>query len=167
IANVEALLEAYACLQADDLAAIAAEIDLPRRYFLNYDLAREAAFYLRYREILEAKAGVEIQAKIAEAQAQGAAWVTLYDHETARHGQTFFQRLDIHLPDGLGLFTTVELDWEKGRVYVLEPVQLDPATGQPQAGVAPPDPRQEFATREELVTAAAALRQKYSVKRKT
>jgi hypothetical protein len=41
---------------------------------------------------------------------------------------------------------------------------LDPATGEPLRGVAPSDPRQEFATREELVAAVAALRAKYSNK---
>ncbi len=164
VTEVEALVEAYHQFQTGDLVAIAEEMDLPRRHFLNYDLAREAAFYLRYQEILEAKAQTDRQARIAEAQSQGTEWVTLYDNETSRYGQTFFQKLEMHLPDGLGLYTAVELDWEKGRVYVLEPIQLDPTTGQPQPGIAPPDRKQEFATREELVAAVARLRDKYSNK---
>ena len=148
--------------EVSHLVAIAEEIDLHRRHVINYDLARDAAFYLRYQEILEAKAQAEVQAKLAEAQAQGEEWVTLYDNETSRQGQTFFQKLEIHLPDGLGLYTSVELDWDKGRVYVLEPIVLDPATGQPKRGVAPPDPKQEFITREELVAAVVRLREKFS-----
>jgi hypothetical protein len=167
LTEVEALVEAYHQFQTGDLVAIAEEMDLPRRYFLNYDLAREAAFYLRYQEILEAQAQTDMQAHIAVAQTQGVEWVTLYDNETSRHGQTFFQKLEMHLPDGLGLYTAVELDWEQGRVYVLEPLWLDPATGQPQPGIAPPNPKQEFTTREELAAAVAKLRDKYQVKRKT
>jgi hypothetical protein len=68
----------------------------------------------------------------------------------------------MHLPDGVGLYTAVELDWEKGRVYVVEPIMLDPATGEPLRGVTPPDPRREFATHEELVAEVARLRSKYS-----
>lgn len=164
VTEVEALLNAYTQLEVSHLVAIAEEIDLPRRHFIDYDLARDAAFYLRYREILEAKAQAEVQAKLAEAQAQAEEWVTLYDNETSRQGQTFFQKLEIHLPDGLGLYTSVELDWDKGRVYVLEPIVLDPATGQPKRGVASPDPKQEFTTREELAAAVARLHSKYSKK---
>jgi hypothetical protein len=47
-------------------------------------------------------------------------------------------------------------------VYVVEPIMLDPATGEPLRGVTPPDPRREFATHEELVAEVARLRSKYS-----
>lgn len=164
VTDLDTLLETYHQFEAGRIVAIADEMDLPRRHFLDYELARGAAFYLRYQEILEAKAQAEMQAKLAEAQAQGAVWVTLYDNETQRQGQTFFQKLEIHLPDGVGLYTGVELDWEKGRVYVLEPIMLDPITGQPQRGITPPDPKQEFTNREDLAVAVARLHDKYSSK---
>jgi hypothetical protein len=125
-------------------------------------LARDAAFYLRYQEILDTQDRARIQIKLAEARQQAAQWVMLYDSETKRQGRTFFQRLEMRLSDGLGLYTAVELDLEKGRVYVVEPIMLNPASGEPLRGVTPPDPRQEFASGEELVAAVARLREKYS-----
>ena len=88
--------------------------------------------------------------------------MTLYNNEQLGQGVTFFQRLEMHLPDGLGIYSAIELDWEKGRVYVVEPLVLDPATGDPQREVRPPDPRQEFATQQELAVAVMTLRKKYS-----
>ena len=162
IQEVEALPAAYVQFDTERIAAIAESLELILRDFINYELARDAAFYLRYQEILEAKAQAEIQARIAEAHAQGAEWVVLYNHETPGPGRPPFQRLEMHLPDGLALYTAIELDWEKGRVYVVEPLVLDPTTGLPQRGVAPPDPKQEFTTRAEMMALAVALREKYS-----
>ncbi|MCL4298783.1 MAG: hypothetical protein KJ077_23800 [Anaerolineae bacterium] len=162
VTSPAALLDTYRRTGVDLVAEVADGLDVPQLAFLNYDLARDTAFYLRYQEIMEAQAEVEVKARIATARAEGAEWAVLYDNETSRHGHSFFQRLEIHLPDGLGLYTAVELDWEKGRLYVLEPLALDPDTGQPRRGVAPPDSRQEFTTRAELAAAVAVLREKYS-----
>lgn len=159
--RVEALLDAYNRLDIAAVTEIAEATNLPQRDFLDYHLARESAFYLRYQEILEEKAKTEIQRRIDRARARSESWVTLYNNEQEGQGVTFFQRLDMHLPDGMGLYSAIELDWEKGRVYVVEPLVLDPHTGEPRREVKPPDPRQEFARREEMVTALAALRQKY------
>jgi hypothetical protein len=167
VVEAESLLEAYQNFDFNQVDLIAEKLALPHLDFIDFELARDAAFYLRYQEILETQDRAGIQAKLVEAQAEGAQWVTLYDNETKRQGRTFFQRLEMHLPDGLGLYTAVELDWEKGRVYAVEPIMLDPASGEPRRGVVPPDPRQEFATREELAAAVARLREKYSVKRET
>jgi hypothetical protein len=164
VTEVEGLVKVYRDYDLDRVGLIAEELALSHLDFIDFELARDAAFYLRYQEILEAQDRARVQARLAEARAQAAQWVTLYDNETKRQGRTFFQRLEMRLPDGLGLYTAVELDWEKGRIYVVEPIMLDPATGEPRRGVAPPDPRQEFATREELVAAVAALREKYSDK---
>jgi hypothetical protein len=141
---------------ADELAV--AQVD-----FVDFELTRDAAFYLRYQEILDRQDQARIQIRLAEAQAQGTQWVTLYDNEAKRQGRAFFQRLEMRLPDGLGLYTALELDMEKGRVYVVEPLMLDPATGEPLPGMAAPDPREEFSSREEFTAAAAALRKKYSM----
>ena len=70
----------------------------------------------------------------------------------------------MHLSSGMGLYSAIELDWEKGRLYVVEPIVLDPATGEPMRKVRPPDPRQEFTTHEEMAAVLATLREKYSQK---
>ncbi|HXV41525.1 MAG TPA: hypothetical protein VEC96_00550 [Anaerolineae bacterium] len=160
--EAEQLVEAYQDFDLDQVGLIAEELALSHSDFMDFELARDAAFYLRYQEILDTQDRARIQIKLAEARQQVAQWVTLYDSETKRQGRTFFQRLEMRLSDGLGLYTAVELDLEKGRVYVVEPIMLDPATGEPLHGVTPPDPRQEFATREELAAAVARLREKYS-----
>lgn len=160
--TVEALLEAYSRLSMATVAEIAERLEISHRDFLDYGLARQAAFYLRHREILEAQAKTEIAARLAEAEAGDEAWVTLYHVEQPGQGVTFFQRLELHRPDGLGLYSAIELDWEKGRVYVVEPLVLDPATGKPRRDQRPPDPRQEFRSHEEMQVALAALREKYS-----
>jgi hypothetical protein len=162
VVEAEQLVEAYKNFDLDQVGLIAEELALTHSDFMDFELARDAAFYLRYQEILDAQDRARIQSKLADAREQAAQWVTLYDSETKRQGRTFFQRLEMRLSDGLGLYTAVELDLEKGRVYVVEPIMLDPATGEPLRGVTPPDPRQEFATREELAAAVARLREKYS-----
>lgn len=162
VTTVAALLETYPQISIATVEEIAETLEISHRDFLDYHLARQAAFYLRHREILEAQAKTEIAARLAEAEAQGEAWVTLYHIEQPGQGVTFFQRLEMHRPDGLGLYSAIELDWEKGRVYVVEPMVLDPATGEPRREQRPPDPRQEFRTREEMLLALASLREKYS-----
>ncbi len=157
-----ALIQAYQTFDLDQLGLIADELDLAHVDFIDFEQARDAAFYLRYQEILDLQDQVRIRARLIEAQEQGARWVTLYDNETKRQGRAFFQRLEMRLPDGLGLYTGVELDLEKGRVYVVEPIMLDPASGEPLRGVPAPDPRQEFSSREEFAAAVAVLRNKYS-----
>lgn len=164
IDNVESLLAAYPDgVSINQVEAVGEQLEIAQRDFLDYHLARKAAFYLRYQEILETQAKSEIQAKIMEAQDLGEVWVTLYNNEQPGQGVTFFQRLEMHLPDGLGIYSAIELDWEKGRVYVVEPLLLDPVTGDPRRDVRPPDPRQEFTTRQELAVAVTALRKKYSI----
>jgi hypothetical protein len=158
----EALLTAYRQSDVDFVAAVADELAVPQFAFLNYDLARDTAFYLRYQEILETQAETGAQTKIAEARAAGLDWVVLFDNETKSQGHSFFQRLEMHVLDGIGLYTAVELDWEKGRVYVVEPLVLDVDTGKPRPGITPPAPRQEFTSRTEMAAAVAALRETYS-----
>lgn len=162
VRDVEALLDAYRDTDVDDVAEVAEELELSHRHFVDYELALDAAFYLRYQEVLEEQAEGDIRTRLTQARSEGEEWVVLYDNETRQRGHTFFQRLEMHLPDGIGLYTASELDWEKGRVYVVEPIVLDPDTGRPHRGVPPPEPRQEFETREELAAAVAAMREKYS-----
>lgn len=160
--DVDALLEVYYEMGVDEVIEVAEALELSHRDFLDYELARDAAFYLRYQEVQQEQARTEMAQRVAEAREADREWVVLYDDEIERGGSTFFRRLEMHVPDGVGLYTALELDWEKGRVYVVEPIMLDSETGEPRPGEPPPDPRQEFATREEWAAAVATLREKYS-----
>ena len=162
IADPETLVERFQQTGSDDVIPIADTLNAPQVIMLDYQLARGAAFYLRTQEIQEDSAKADIQARLAEARAQGQRWVLIDEHETRRYGRTFFRRLEMRLPDGFSLYTASELDWEKGHVYCVEPMLLDSATGQPRRDVTPPEPRQEFATHEELMHAVEALREKYA-----
>ena len=106
----EQLVEAYQNFDLDQVGLIAEELALSHSDFMDFELARDAAFYLRYQEILDTQDRARIQIKLTEARQQGAQWVTLYDSETKRQGRTFFQRQEMRLSDGLGLYTAVELD---------------------------------------------------------
>lgn len=162
VESVEALLEAYADSTIQQVVDVAEALNITHRDFLDYNLARDAAFYLRHREILEAQAKAGVEARLAEAQRRGDEWVTLYHVEQEGRGVTFFQRLEMVLSTGVGIYSAIELDWEKGRMYVVEPMMLDPATGEPRRELPPPDPRQEFTTLADMDEALAALRKKYS-----
>ena len=160
--TIEGLLAAYPLTTIRQIDEIGETLDLRQRDFLDYNLARDAAFYLRHREILEAQARADMAVRSAEAEQNDQAWVTLYNIEHERQGVTFFNRLEMHLPDGLGIYSAIELDWEKGRVYVVEPMVLDPSTGEPRRDAKPQDPRQEFTKRAEMTAALETLRKKYS-----
>lgn len=162
VETVEELLAVYPETSIKHIAEVADSLNIVQRDFLDYHLARDAAFYLRHREILETQAKRQMMARIAAADQHDQTWVMLYNTEYERQGTTFFQRLEMHLPDGMGLYSGVELDWEKGRLYVVEPMRLDPASGERLRRDKSLDPRQEFSTLEEMQTALEALRKKYS-----
>jgi len=161
IADLTTLVEYFQRTGSDYVIPIADTLGAPQVMLLDYQLALGAAFYLRAQEIQEGSTRADLQARLDAARAQGQRWLVLDERETRRYGRTFFRRLEMRLSDGFGLYTASELDWEKGHLYVLEPMLLDTDTGQPRRGIAPPEPRQEFATHEELMRAVEALREKY------
>jgi hypothetical protein len=162
--EVDALLEAYQQSDICDVASLVDDLELPYSETLDYDLARDVAFFMRYREIVEAQGESEYQARVAKARAEGAEWVVLFGDEARDHGHAPIQRLEMHLPDGISLhISRDETDnFERGYVYVIESIVLDPDTGKIRPEVPSPGPSQEFATREEVFAALAALRVKYS-----
>ncbi|MFL5806604.1 MAG: hypothetical protein ACJ8CR_33360 [Roseiflexaceae bacterium] len=162
IADLATLVEYFQRTGSDYVIPIADTLGAPQVMLLDYQLALGAAFYLRSQEIQEDGARADLRARLDAARAQGQRWLVLDERETRRYGRTFFRRLEMRLSDGFGLYTASELDWEKGHLYVLEPMLLDTDTGQPRRGAAPPEPRQEFATYEELMRAVEALREKYA-----
>lgn len=157
--SLEELVERFQRSGSDEVAAVADGLERPQVVLLDYQLARGAAYYLRAQDIQEQRMRADFHTRLAEARARGQRWVLLYEQESWRQGHAFFQRLDLRLPDGLGLRSASEMDWEKGRVYVLEAMVLDLATGLPRRDIPAPEPRQEFATRAALDAALATLRE--------
>ena len=162
VTDIDSLVSHYQHIDSSYVNPIAKTLDLPQLVILNYDLALSAAFYLRWREILESQALAETEALVKKARKEDEEWVVIYDHETERSGYTFFKRLEMHLPDGISLHIASELDLEKGRIFSVEPMVLDLKTGRIKQDSSLSDPRQEFATREDLMVEVARLRSKYS-----
>ncbi len=161
VSDLETLIERFQRASSDDVIPIAEALDTPQVMVLDYQLALAAAFYLRAQEIQEEGARADFQSRAAAARAQGRPWAVISDYEQRRYGKSLFRRLEMRLSDGLSVLFGSELDMEKGLTYTLEPMWLDPATGKPQQGIALPEPRQEFATREALLEAVATFRENY------
>jgi hypothetical protein len=162
VTDVNSLVSHYKKIDSSYVDPIAKTLDLPRLVFLNYDLALSAAFYVRWREILEYQSLAETEILVAKAQENGEEWVVIYDNETERSGYSFFERLEMHLPDGISLRIASELDLEKGRVFSVEPMVLDLKTGRIRQDYSPSETRQEFTTKEALMVEVGRLRTKYS-----
>lgn len=162
ITDLAALIERFQHGSSEDLVPIADALEAPQVVLLDYQLARSAAFYLRAQEIQADQTRAAMIARLDEARAQGQRWVVLYEQEARRQGRTLFQRLEMHLPDGVGLHTASEFDWEKGQIYLVEPLMLDPATGQVRGDVKLPESRKQFLSHEAMIRAIEALKQKYS-----
>jgi hypothetical protein len=161
ITDLATLIERLQRSSSEDVIAIADALEAPQVVLLDYQLALGAAFYLRAQEIQADQARAAILARLAEARAHEQPWVVLYEQETHRQGRTLFQRLEVHLPDGVGLRTASELDWEKGQIFLVEPLMLDLATGEIRGDAKPPEPSKQFVTYEGMVQAIEALKRKY------
>jgi len=159
--DLDALAARFQRTSSDDVIPIADALDAPQTVLLDFPLALGAAFHLRAREIQEATAGATLQRRIEAARA-GQDWVVLVESSTRHNGKSLFQRLEMHLPDGFGIHTASELDWERGLIYVLEPLLLDPQDGRRRTDAPPPAPPSEFASSEELHKAADDLRRSYA-----
>jgi hypothetical protein len=98
-----------------------------------------AAFSLRYSEILGEMYRFEAMDRVRAARSAGNEWVTVYQTGTADDWrQRRYEALEMHLPDGIALNLSVEIDAETyGPVYGIEVVQLDPQTGDWLNDVAP------------------------------
>ncbi len=98
---------------------------------ISLEILAGAAFALRYREILAEVSREEAVRRIQAARARGDRWVVL--HETsgaAGPAMPPYRRLEMHIPDGVGVHVFVELSPGMDEVlYCLDLVQLDPATG--------------------------------------
>ncbi len=162
ISDLDTLIERFQRASSDDVIPIADALDTPQVILLDYPLALGAAFYLRAQEIQEEIGRAAMQSHIAEAQAQGDIWAVVFDYEQTRYGKPFSRRLEMRVSDGFSLYSSSELDMDKGLVYTVEPMWIDLATGRQRQDMALTEPRQEFTTHTAMLEAAAALRQKYS-----
>ena len=161
ISDLETLVEHFRRASSDDVVPIADALNAPAVLLLDYQLALGAAYYLRAQEIQEERGRAAMQGRIIEAQANGQNWVLVFNDEQTRYGKPFARRLEMRVSDGFSLYSGSELDLETGLVYVVEPMWIDLVTGKQRQDVTLAEPRQEFATHEAMMEAAAALRRKY------
>ena len=135
---------------------------MPLAESLDWEMAKDAAFNLRYNEVQLVEEEADSARRLAEARAQGLDWATLLDRQVRLGGQRHVKHLEMHLPDGTALYYYSLLDSESGRVYRLEVLQLDPATAERVPDRPPLEPPREFARRDDLLTEMERLREKWS-----
>ncbi len=160
ISDLATLIERFQRSSSDEVIPIADTLDAPQVILLDYPLALGAAFYLRAQEIQEEYGRAALQGRLAEAQGQS--WVVVFDYEQTRYGKPFSRRLEMRVSDGFSLYSSSELDMDKGWVYTVEPMWIDRVTGKQCQDIALTEPRQEFTTHVAMLEAAATLRRKYS-----
>jgi hypothetical protein len=129
VSSREALGEAFAGAPAralTHLRAVGGPLDEQ-----SAGLVAGSAFALRERELAHTQAASERESRVADAARSGAAWVVVAEAgepTLAHYGH--YRRLEMHLPDGMGLYAYAEVEAEAARpVYVVERVPLDPASG--------------------------------------
>ena len=98
---------------------------------LDLGLVASAAFSLRYAEILGEMHRADAIDRVRAARRARRQWVTVYQTGAPEDWrQRRYEALEMHLPDGIALNLSVEIDAETyGPVYGIEVVQLDPHTG--------------------------------------
>lgn len=155
ITSVDDLVAAYA-ERHDRLAAAVESLQRPPPSPEVALLLIDAAFSGRYRELSGERAKAEAERRIAQAD-EG--WITLDETgDESGAGGTGFRRIEMRLPDGLGLHTYIDVDPTTFLpLYGIETLQLDPATGEFAGTNARPD-RTEFGDRREWLTAIAAIK---------
>jgi len=118
----------------------------------------DAAFLNRYREIPGEHQQTEAAGRIAEA-GDGPAWVELGKAgDDGPSAATGFQHIEMRVPDGLGMYTYIDIDATSYMpLYGIDVLQLDPTTGEQLDTSARPD-RRQFMDREEWLVAIAEVR---------
>jgi hypothetical protein len=162
LTTVQRLITRFKRTGSDYVGPIAETLNTPRALFINYQKALGAAFYLRMQELEEDQARSAWLQRVTEASGHAAGWIVVYDLEQQRYGRKFAHRLEMHVPEGLSIRTWSDLDWEKGLIYIVEPLLLDPLTGKPRHDAKLTETSQEFTTPAEMRAAAQALKTKLS-----
>ncbi len=98
---------------------------------LDLGLATDAAFHLRYREVLDEAARGQAMERARAARERGDEWVLLHESGTlSRAPAVPYRRLEMRVRDGAGLHVFVQQDpTTAGPLFGVEAVQLDPHTG--------------------------------------
>ena len=162
VTTMESLISRYQEIDSGYVVPIAKSLEMPQLVVLNYELTLSVAFYLRGREIVESQALSRTEDFVSKAKENGDEWILIYDNKTEHNGYTFFNRLEMHIPDGISLHISSELDLEKGRIFSVEPMLLDSKTGHIKKDSDSLGPRQEFLTKKNLMSEVNQLRKKYS-----
>lgn len=123
------------------------------------ELVAEAGFALRHGALAGEVRSAEVRRCIARAAGRPG-WIVLDEQGELRPtGPSTWRRLDLHLPDGLGLALSAGLDEETGGAsYAVEVLRLDPATGDVVAAAEAP---RRFADRATWQAAVAVLRERH------
>jgi len=118
----------------------------------------DAAFLNRYREIPGEHQETEAARRIAEA-GDGPAWVELGKAgDDGPAAATGFQHVEMRLPDGLGMYTYIDIDPASYMpLYGIDILQLEPTTGEQLDTSARPE-RRHFMDREEWLAAIAEVK---------
>ncbi len=97
---------------------------------LDVELATGAAFAIRARALATEEAAADRRRRVRIARERGDEWVVI---EEAGDGVLSpFRGLEMHLPDGAGVATSIEIDVDRGSAtYRVQEVSLDPHTGTP------------------------------------
>jgi len=162
ITAMESLITRYQEIDPSYVVPIAKSLEMPQLVVLNYELTLSVAFYLRGREIVESQALSRTEDLVSKAKENGDEWIVIYDNKTEHNGYKFFSRLEMHIPDGKSIHFASELDLEKGRIFSVEPMLLDPKTGSIKKDSNSLGPRKEFITKKNLMSEVIQLRKKYS-----
>jgi hypothetical protein len=127
---------------------------------MDLGLVAGAAFSLRHREVAEEMNREEALRRINEARAAGDEWAVVY--ETGAGGARLvppYRRLEMRVADGTALHVFVEIDPDTGGpLFGVEPVQLDPQTGDWVTDAEPLAPRRTFRDPEPWTIAIDELR---------
>jgi hypothetical protein len=115
---------------AGSMAARAIDRGKLRADGLDVELATAAAFALRARALATEEAAADRRRRVRIARERGDEWVVI---EEAGDGVLSpFRGLEMHLPDGAGVATSIEIDLDRGfAVHRVQEVALDPDTGTP------------------------------------
>jgi hypothetical protein len=125
----EQLIQTYG--HADEVAGRAVAREAFDADGLDLRLATAAAFGLRRREVAAEVRGEEILRRVRAAADRGESWVVLEESGRVELGGFVpYRRLEMHLPDGRGLYSFVEPDPDGDvPVFGVQVVALDPTTG--------------------------------------
>ncbi len=157
VTSVDNLVAEYE-RRADRLAASVDRLDVAAPSADVAPLLIDAAFQNRYRELPAEHQQAEAARRIAEA-GDGPAWVTLAEAgDNGPAAATGFQRVEMRVPDGLGMHTYVDIDATTFLpLYGIEILALEPTTGEHLGTDARPE-RRQFPDREEWLAAIAEVK---------